>query len=310
MGRFGRLDFVVAAVGLAGALGGCAKPAAPARPAREPARSVVVAAIQCHSRFGDPAGNRQRLAELIRRAAGKGARIVVLPETAVTGYLSADLKRTWQVGDRALSAGLAGVSPAAAAETVPGPSTRILGRLAHELDIYLTATLLEVDRKTRFYYNTSVLLGPDGRVLIHYRKRDPWPWAERGWATPGDRGNPVVDTPFGRLGLLICFDIHRQAEVMARLKVDTLLYSIAWVEDAGSDWFAERLPAIARAGGFNMVAANWTVPPAPAPKWHGYGQSRVIDAAGNVVATVEDDLGEEIVLAELPVAAHSPSSSR
>jgi predicted amidohydrolase len=97
---------------------------------------------------------------------------------------------------------------------------------------------------------------------------------------------------------------------MARLKVDTLLYSIAWVEDAGSDWFAERLPAIARANGFNMIAANWTVGPEPAPKWHGYGQSRIIDAAGNVVAKVKDDLGEEIVLAELPVAAHSPSSSR
>ena len=309
MGRCGMLGWIVSGLLAAAALAGCAKPAELPQPPPA-AKSVLVAAIQCHSRFGDPAGNREHLAELVRRAARKGARIVVLPETAVTGYLSADLKRTWQAGNRPVSAGLVGVSPAAAAETVPGPSTRMFARLADELDIYLTVPLLEADRKTGCYYNTSVLLGPDGRMLIHYRKRDPWPWAERGWATPGDRGNPVVDTPFGRLGLLICFDIHRQAEVMGRLKVDVLLYSIAWVEDAGSDWFAACLPAIARANGFNIVAANWTVPPEPAPNWHGYGQSRIIDAAGNLLAAVKDNLGEEIVYAELPVAAHLPSSSR
>ncbi|GAG47205.1 unnamed protein product, partial [marine sediment metagenome] len=172
-----------------------------------------------------------------------------------------------------------------------------------ELNIYLTVPLLEVNRKSGLYYNTSVLMGPDGRMLIHYRKRDPWPWAERGWATPGNRGNPVVETPFGRLGLLICYDIHDQAEVMGRKRIDTLLYSIAWVDSRRSDWYAVRLPAIARTRGFNIIAANWTVPKDPAPKWHGYGQSRIIAASGKVLAKVRDDLAEEIVYSELPVRA-------
>ena len=272
-----------------------------------PPNTVLVAAVQCHSSFGEPAANRKKLTRLVRRAVSRGAKIVVLPETAVTGYLSADLKKTWQVGDRPISAGLEGVDPKDAAETVPGPATQAFSKLADEFGLYLTVPLLEADRKTGRYYNTSVLLGPDGRMLLHYRKRDPWAWAERGWAAPGDRGNPVVDTPFGRLGLLVCYDIHAQAKVMGELKVDTLLYSIAWVEDKGSDWFAKQLPAIARRHGFNVVAANWTVPKDPAPKWHGYGQSRILDAAGKVLAKVTDDLGEEIIYAELPIPATLPS---
>ncbi|HUU42880.1 MAG TPA: carbon-nitrogen hydrolase family protein, partial [Planctomycetota bacterium] len=208
-----------------------------------PPRTVRVAAVQCSSVFGRPEENRRKLEGLVRRAAGGGAKIVVLPETAVTGYLRFDLKVAWGLPGRALSDGLVGVDPKPFAETVPGKSTESFGRLADELDVYLTVPLVEVDPKTGRYYNTSVLLGPDGKMLIHYRKRDPWPWAERGWATPGDLGNPVVETPFGRLGLLICYDIHKQAEVMSRQKVHTLLYAIAWVDDEGSDWFAKRLPA-------------------------------------------------------------------
>jgi len=234
---------------------------------------------------------------LTREAAFGGARIVVLPEAAVTGYLTADLKTTWRVGDAPLGEDLFGVDPKDVAETVPGPSTTEFARLAAELGIYITVPLVEVDRKTGRYYNTSVLVGPEGRILIHYRKRDPWPWAEESWATPGDRGNPVVDTPLGRLGLLICYDIHDQAEVMGRLKVDLLLYSIAWVDDQGSGWYDHELPAIAVLNGLNIIAANWTVP--ERPDWFGFGQSRIIAADGAILARARDDLANEIVLADL-----------
>ncbi|MCG8403189.1 MAG: carbon-nitrogen hydrolase family protein, partial [Firmicutes bacterium] len=227
---------------------------------------------------------------------------VVLPETAITGYMSSDIRKTWQVDDRSVTDGLSGVDPTDAAETVPGISTEMFGELADKLDIYITVPLLEVDRKTGRYYNTVCLMGPDGNMLLHYRKRDPWQWAERGWATPGDRGNPVVDTPFGRLGCLICFDIHDQAAIMSELKVDHLLYSIAWVDDADSDWFDERLPAIAKQYDMNIIGANWTVSRSEKdPDWHGYGQSLVIARNGEVLARTRRDHGADIVWAELPV---------
>jgi len=272
------------------------------------AKTVLVAAVQCASKFDDPKGNRKKLSRLVERAARRGAKMVVLPETAITGYLTYDKKTTWQVGGREISDGLTGVDPKDAAETVPGPSTKMFGVLAEKFGIYVTVPLVEVDRKSgsEKYYNTSVLVGPDGRILLHYRKRNPWMWAERGWVTKGDLGNPVADTPFGRIGLLICYDVHDQFKVMSELKIDTLLYSIAWVDGPDSDWFSKQLPQRTKKCGFNVVGANWTVPANPKPDWHGYGKSLIISAAGKILAKARRDLAEEIVYAEVPIPSGVP----
>ncbi len=282
-----------------------------------PADTFLAAAVQAPSKFGKPEENRKRLEEFVRQAAWRGAQVVVLPETAVTGYMSEDLKQTWQVGKAELTPGLSGVDPKDAAETVPGPSTKFFGDLARQLGIYLTVPLLEVDRKTELYYNTVVLLGPDGSTLIHYRKVNPWPWAERGWASEGNLGHAVADTPFGRFGVLIYFDIHKQAKELAKLKIDTLLYSVAWVDDEDSDWFPKRLPEIAGKYAFNIVAANWAVEKLePKPAWHGYGQSTIIDANGEVLEDPHQRSGSDLTFfpsiryAELPLPTGTASSHR
>lgn len=272
-----------------------------------PPETFCVAAIQYAPKFGDPATNLKELASRVFDAAARGAEVVVLPETAITGYMSSDLKRTWQVGQRSMAAGLTGADPKDVAEPVPGPSTQFFGNLAKRCGIYLTVPLVEADRKTGRYYNTVVLLGPDGSQVIHYRKLNPWPWAEQGWATPGNLGLPIADTPFGRFGTLICFDIHEQAPAMAELKVDTILYSIAWVDDHGSDWFPRKLPKIAAKNCFNIIGANWTIPPrakdeAP-PPWHGYGQSCIISTDGQVLAKSRQEAPEETVFADLRLPA-------
>ena len=262
-----------------------------------PAETVVVAAIQFASTFAEPERNRKELASLITRSARRGASIIVLPETAVTGYMSQDLKQAWCAKDGTVSQGLTGVDPAEAAETVPGPSTRFFADLAAGLGIYVTVPLLEVDRKSGQHFNTVVLVDPDGAILLHYRKLNPWPYAERGWADKGDRGYAYVDTPYGRLALLICFDINFEPPVLRTKKVDILLYPIAWVDDEGSDWFEEGLPAVARDNDMAIVGANWTVP--EQPDWHGCGQSRIIDRQGHILARPEADIGEDILYAEL-----------
>src|SRR5205085_6910762 len=98
-----------------------------------PARTVRVAAIQCSSDLGAVEENRKKLTALIREAAANGAKIIVLPETAITGYLSQDLKTNWRLPGRPLESAFTGCDPAAAAETVPGPSTEYFRALAHEL---------------------------------------------------------------------------------------------------------------------------------------------------------------------------------
>jgi predicted amidohydrolase len=265
-----------------------------------PPDTFRVAAVQTFSDMGAPETNRRRLSDLVTEAAKQGAKMVVLPETSITGYLTWDLRTTWHVEGRPITRGLDGTSPAEAAEPVPGPSTKLFADLAKRLGVYVTVPLLEVDSTERHYYNSVVLVGPQGRILLHYRKLNPWPFAERSWASKGDKGRAVVDTPYGRVALLICYDINFEPPRLKELGVDHLLYPIAWVDDEGSDWFSVQLPAIARKNRLNIVGANWSVPPGVSPRWHGYGISRIISNEGKILASSRQNVGTEILYADLP----------
>ena len=71
-------------------------------PATRPA-TVQVAAVQCPSDLGDVAANRIRLTALVEQAAAHGAKIIVLPEASITGYLSQDLKTNWHVAGKPMA---------------------------------------------------------------------------------------------------------------------------------------------------------------------------------------------------------------
>jgi predicted amidohydrolase len=289
---WGRFAFLIAAVAFHGGLASAADPASPPT-------TVRVAAVQFISRWASPAENRKGLEPLVREAAKNGAKIIVLPETAITAYMSHDIRLTWQADRRKITPGLQGVSPKEFAETVPGDSTREFGKLAKELGIYLTVPLVEFEPASGKYFNTLVLVDPDGKPALHYRKLNPWPWAERGWASPGDRGHQFLDTPYGRLGLLICYDINFEPPKLKENHVDHLLYSIAWVDDPKSDWFPKRLPEIARKANVNIIGANWSIPDQAG--WSGYGHSLILRRNGTTAAAVKSNLGNEIIYADLDV---------
>jgi predicted amidohydrolase len=91
------------------------------------------------------------------------------------------------------------------AEPVPGPSTATLGALARDLHTYLVAGIVE--REGPAAYNTAVLIDRSGALIGKYRKVYLPREEIEGGLTPGD-SYPVFDTDFGRLGLLICWDIQ------------------------------------------------------------------------------------------------------
>lgn len=270
----------------------------------EPPGTVKVAAVQCSSDLGDVAGNTKKLTALVREAAQGGAKIIVLPETAITGYVSQDLRWNWHVVGRPIEKEFRGKNPQPYAETVPGRSTDHFAALAKELKVYLTIPLLErvgqAPEDVQFF-NTVCLANPEGKLVAHYRKLNPWPIPEKSWATPGDRGLQTFDTEYGRVGLAICFDIHTILERYADQKLWTLLYPIAWVdEEHPAEWYYHKLPE--RVGKFkhHVIGANWSVD-RPQP-WRGYGFSTIISAEGRVLATAKSLHGSEIVYADLPTA--------
>ena len=91
------------------------------------------------------------------------------------------------------------------AEPVPGPTTVALGALARDLHTYLVAGVVELEGPAA--YNTAVLIDRSGTLIGKYRKVYLPREEIEGGLTPGD-SYPVFDTDFGRLGLMICWDVQ------------------------------------------------------------------------------------------------------
>lgn len=91
------------------------------------------------------------------------------------------------------------------AEPIPGPTTNYLGGLAKEHGMYIVAGIYEQAGET--VYNTSVLLGRDGELVGKYRKVCLPREEINGGITPGSE-YPVFDLDFGKVGMMICWDVH------------------------------------------------------------------------------------------------------
>lgn len=162
--------------------------------------------------------NLERSQEGIRQAAADGAALVLLQELHSSVYFC-------QTEDtRAFDL----------AETVPGPTSDLLGELARELGIVIVGSVFEKGTAGLFH-NTAVVLNPAGRLAGSYRKThipdDPG-YSEKFYFTPGDLGIHAIDTPVGRLGVLVCWDqwYPEAARLMALDGAQLLLYpsAIGW----------------------------------------------------------------------------------
>lgn len=154
-----------------------------------PISPVRVAVVQFDPQCGldHRTFNLSHSLHLAQRAVAEGAQLIVLPELANTGYAFRNREEAF-----------------ALAETVPeGPSAQAWIEFAREHSVYLAAGLAERDGYK--LYDCAVLVGPDG-FIGKYRKAHLWN-LEKLWFSPGDLGFPVFETPIGRIGLMICWDV-------------------------------------------------------------------------------------------------------
>jgi predicted amidohydrolase len=149
-------------------------------------RKVRVASVNHRPRgTKSVAENLEQFARHIDEAANQKADIVCLPEGITV------------VGTR--------FKYAEVAEPVPGPSTEFLGQYAKKNNLYVVAGIYE--REDKVIYNTSVLIGRDGKLVGKYRKVCLPREEIDGGITPG-KEYPVFDADFGRIGMMICWDLH------------------------------------------------------------------------------------------------------
>lgn len=166
-----------------------------------------------------PAANLDRAEEFIRDAAGKGCRLVVLPECMDLGWTDPSARRL--------------------AQPIPGPHSQRLAQSAVQTGVFIVAGLVE--RAGDQLYNAAVLIDPRGQILLVHRKINELEIAHDLYSL-GDR-LAVAHTELGTLGISICADNFPNSlaigHVLARMGAQLLLSPSAWAVDADHDNLVE-----------------------------------------------------------------------
>ena len=177
-----------------------------------------IALIQQTS-LGDKSSNLQKHSIAIKEASKKGAQIICLQELFLTDYFCHEEN----------------VDNFELADPIPGMTSDLLSQLAREYQVVLIASLFE-KRGPGIYHNTTIVFDSDGSIAGLFRKmhipEDPG-FQEKFYFTPGDSDYKAIDTSFGKIGVLICWD----------------------------QWYAEaaRLMAIVRSSNHFLSYCNWLV---------------------------------------------------
>jgi len=192
---------------------------------------ILTVALVQERNHGSVEENFSVIEQRVAEAAARGARLIVLQELHNGAYFCQH--ESVEEFDRA--------------ESIPGPSTERLGRLARMHGVVIVGSLFE-RRAAGLYHNTAVVLESDGTLVGKYRKMhipdDPG-FHEKFYFTPGDLGFHPVKTSVGKLGVLVCWDqwYPEAARLMALAGADLLVYptAIGWdPEDADDEKARQR----------------------------------------------------------------------
>jgi predicted amidohydrolase len=220
------------------------------------------AVVQMHTRPLDPDANLQKVVTRLEQAAAQGAELAVFPECALTGYF------------------LSAEEAASVGETVPGPRTERLAEACRLHNVHAVVGTIENDAAGRCF-NTAILVGPDG-LLGRYRKTHLLCLGVDRFLTPGDSPPAVYETPLGRLGVLICYDLRfpEPARGLALAGAQAILLPTAWPTAATlyPDYVARTRAA---ENGVFLVAADHV----GEEQGSGYlGRSMIVGPDGEVLA--------------------------
>lgn len=241
-------------------------------------------------------GEKQMLEKAIaacRDVAAKGANIICLPELFLSPYFCQGEK-----DDKNFEL----------AESVPGPTTNALAQVAKETGTVILCPIFEKTSEDR-YFNSIAIIGTKGEIIgvyhkMHIPSQPPDLYAENYYFEKGDGGFPAFDTPFGKIGTLICYDqwFPEAARVASTNGAEILFYptAIGWPIRDRADLNAaehEAWQVIQRSHGIAnnvfVVAVNRTGVEADLDFW---GTSFVSDPYGRVLAKASSDKEENLVV--------------
>jgi len=254
---------------------------------------VAITQMQCS---WDEAANLDKAEELLHKAAGEGAEIILLQELFANVYFCPDQNQKYF----------------AYAHEVDGhPFLGRFASVAKELGVVCPVSFFE--KSNNAYFNSLMMIDADGRQMGIYRKthipQGPG-YEEKFYFNPGDLGFRVWDTAYGRIGAGICWDqwFPEAARSMAIKGADLLLYPTAIGSEPGdpgldsSGHWQRTMQGHAAANMVALAASNRIGHEEVAGismKW--YGQSFIADGTGLIVAECGDAV-DAIAMADFDFA--------
>jgi predicted amidohydrolase len=228
-----------------------------------------IAAVQMDCQLADPAGNLQSIRGSLREAADQGARLIVFPECALTGYCFESKEEAWKH-----------------AETLPGPASTALAGDCQELGVWTVVGLLERGDNGRDMFNTCALIGPGGLTASYRKVHLPCLGVDR-FTTPGDRPFAVHDLGGLRVGMSICYDgsFPETSRILMLLGADLVVLSTNWPTGALNTVKYLVQPRAMENQVF-YAAVNRI---GDERGFHFIGRSRVVNVDGELLAVSEDE---------------------
>ncbi len=199
---------------------------------------VRAAVVQAAPVIMDREATLEKTCRLIDAAASRGARLILFPEAFIPAY-PWGLRFGTRVGGRTSQGRAAWARYWANAVEVPGPGTDAIGEAARRAGAYVAIGVIERDQtfSRGTVYCTLLYFGPDGRLLGKHRKLVPTAAERYIWGGGDGSTLPVLDTPHGRVGGLICWENYMPLARMSMYAKGVEIY-LAPTADSRDSWQA------------------------------------------------------------------------
>ena len=195
-----------------------------------------IAVVQAAPVMFSAAASAEKAAALIAEAAAGGSELIVFPELFIPGY-PYGMTFGFTVGSRTAPGREDWKLYCDNSIVVPGPETELLSAAARAAGAYVSIGVSERDAVTGTLYNSNLIFLPDGSLAPVHRKLKPTGSARVVWGD-ADRGSfPVVDTPWGPMGSMICWESYMPLARVALYEKGVSLYISANTND-NPEWQA------------------------------------------------------------------------
>ncbi|MEH6942420.1 carbon-nitrogen hydrolase family protein [Bacillus sp. JJ722] len=204
----------------------------------EKIKQFKVAVVQAGSEIMDKAKGVRKTISLLEEAAEQNAKIIVFPEAFIPAY-PRGMSFGAVVGSRTDEGRKDFLNYWSNAITVPGPETEQIGKAIKQTGAYVVMGVIEKDSEYSqgTLYCTALFFGPNGELLGKHRKLKPTGSERLIWGEGDGSTLPVFDTPYGKIGSLICWENYMPLARAAMYAKGVQIY-VAPTADARDSWLA------------------------------------------------------------------------